>query len=502
MSSDESAPLLPRRDAEADADQSVPRKARLTALVLVFLLSTGANWTEACLGPLKSSLLQEFEISNTQYGVISASTQLVNTILPIFTGLWIDRVGASRMAIFATSTVCIGAVLAALACTSANSYTLLVLGRIIQGIGVIVVDTAATKLIVSWAGQAGWLGMAISCNFAFDRAAGTLSKASAVPIAQLGGTMRIAHTLWAAAAVSTVSLIAALVYSSRLEPTHRKKSSRIHPPSRAVSMSSWAMLQRTLSSLPAFFVYILVTQFYQPIAVFNNLSADILRWKGSSQVNAGYLASLGQATPILVAPLLGGFFDRYGHRMKFVSLTAVLLGSSFGLLAWTDLSPLLAMVIFSIGNALNTPPYLCSLAILLKDEATFGCSYGLWKAMMQGNQIIMNVTMGRLQDKTPGQGYERVLLVLFISKAAELVWGLSYVLLDQIWAQGILSADETKRQAIEASLQAQGGGSTPHHRCEPSGLKPSRNSTRIAVVYLVLVVASAWLLFLGYYSSS
>jgi MFS family permease len=488
MLSDETQPLLIQSSGDEGEETSPSRRTRVIALVLVFLLSTGANWTEACLGPLKSTLLEDMQINNTQYGVISASTQLANTILPIFAGLWIDRVGASRMAVFATSTVCIGAILAALACTSA-SYTLLVIGRIIQGMGVIVVDTAATKLIVLWSREAGWLGLAISCNFAFDRAAGALSKATSVPISQVDGATLPARTFWVAAVISTISLLAALAYN-RFEDVQLRKA----PSSQANATSSLAMLRKTLTSLPAFFVFIVVTQFYQPIAVFNNLSADILRWRGTSPREAGYLASIGQVTPIFIAPLLGSFFDRHGHRLEFIPLTAVLLGTTFALLAWTDIRPLIIMMIFSLGNAFNTPPYLCSLAILLKEEATFGCSYGIWKACMQGNQIIMNVTMGRLQDRTPGQGYERVLMVLFISKAAELIWGLSYVALDQIWALVTLTSGEVRRKAIQARSN---DPSSPPWRS--SGLRPSGYSNWAAIMYLITIMVSSWSLFFGYY---
>lgn len=324
MASEEVEPLLDHYTVH-HVESTTLKRTRLYALLLLFLLSTGANWTEACLGPLKSTLVQELSISNTQYGVISASTQLANTILPIFAGLWIDRLGASKMAIVATSTVCIGAIVAAMACTLVN-YPLLVLGRIIQGIGVMIVDTAATKLIVFWSKQAGWLGLAISCNFAFDRAAGAISKATAIPIAQsrTSANSSTITTFWVAAIISSVSLVASLLYhrfeqrysSKRLTTITTSTALTAVAATESTTLNSLAILQKSVTSLPMFLVFIMITQFYQPIAVFNNLSADILQWRGSSQRTAGYLASLGQITPVFVAPLLGGFFDRYGHRME------------------------------------------------------------------------------------------------------------------------------------------------------------------------------------------
>jgi hypothetical protein len=178
----------------------------------------------------------------------------------------------------------------------------------------------------------------------------------------------------------------------------------------------------------------------------------------------------------------------------------LLLATSMALLAWTDVNPLFAMVVFSLGNALNTPPYLCSLAILLKDDAVFGCSWSIWKVLMQSNQIIMNTTLGKLQDHTPGRGYNYVLLVLFLSKAVEFMWGLSYVALDRIWALGILTADEKSRRAIEASQEYQDATAptsttTRSRQFRSCGLRASRSSTGAATMYVGAVIVVAWILF-------
>lgn len=171
-----------------------------------------------------------------------------------------------------------------------------------------------------------------------------------------------------------------------------------------------------------------------------------------------------------------------------------------GLLAWRRASPLLAMAIFSLGNALNTPPYLCALAVLLKDDATFGCAWGIWKALMQSYQIIMHTTLGRLQDASPGQGYQRVLLVLGLSKVLEVIWGLSYIVLDRLYAGGILAANDTKRRSIEEHQASNAGQSTPHRGRR--ALLPSRWSTLWAGVHLAATVCAAWYLFLAYYLSA
>lgn len=183
------------------------------------------------------------------------------------------------------------------------------------------------------------------------------------------------------------------------------------------------------------------------------------------------------------------------------------------LLAYTDLSPIVAMAIFSVANAINTPPYLCSLAILLGQKSktgehgnhsgeerrggdeTFGFAWGLWKSLMSSYQIIMYTTLGRLQDSTPGnkageESYQSVLLVLFVSKLAELVFGISYVVLDRRYAMGILASNEERRQEIEEEVKHS------HQGARNSALLwPQRWSNWWAVIHFGASIAAAWILF-------
>lgn len=184
-------------------------------------------------------------------------------------------------------------------------------------------------------------------------------------------------------------------------------------------------------------------------------------------------------------------------------ITALILGTSFALLAYTYTGPLTCMLLFSLGNALNSPPYLCSLAILLRDQATFGCAWGVWKALMQAYQIIMNTSLGRLQDRTPGQGYQWVLTVLLVSKAIEFVWGLCYVCLDRYLNAGILAANEKARRRLEAEAQSFHRTSSVdvnddrRHRqaAVRPGLQPHTFTSMFAACFFTATVLCAWTMF-------
>lgn len=309
-------PILARRSEEQTTSsdgQRCTEDGNGLALLLLVLLSTGANWAEASLGPMKSLLLKQLAINNTQFGVLSAATQLANTLVPLFV-VWVDLVGPAQIALASALCVCTGTAATALG-ADAGSFALLVLGRAIQGLGVIVVDTAATKLLVRRYRSAGGLSLAVSLNFACDRLAATLSKISAVPVARWSDE-RPGRAFWLASLVSLLSVISAIGYRRLFERADQRYAARQHVAADLRTVSCVQLLHRTFASLPPFFVFMAVTQFYQPIAVFNNLAADIIRWKGTSPELAGYMAGLGQAVPIIIAPVLGISFDRFGHRME------------------------------------------------------------------------------------------------------------------------------------------------------------------------------------------
>jgi MFS family permease len=62
--------------------------------------------------------------------------------------------------------------------------------------------------------------------------------------------------------------------------------------------------------------------------------------QSSSRLTAGYTASIGQIIPIVWTPLVGLFFDRFGRRVYFISITAALWVLVFSLLAYSDVHPL------------------------------------------------------------------------------------------------------------------------------------------------------------------
>ena len=71
-------------------------------------------------------------ISNTQYGILQSCVSIVNTVLPILGGIFIDRFGTSTGSLIATSFITVGSTCVALS-THLNSLPVMFFGRLLFG---------------------------------------------------------------------------------------------------------------------------------------------------------------------------------------------------------------------------------------------------------------------------------------------------------------------------------------------------------------------------------
>jgi MFS-type transporter involved in bile tolerance (Atg22 family) len=191
---------------------------------------------------------------------------------------------------------------------------------------------------------------------------------------------------------------------------------------------------RALFSVPRFFWLVVCTQIMQSGVVggFNGLSADIISsTRGSTAQTAGYTSSMQQIIPIILCPLLGGFFDLFGNRMLVVSFTSALWIIVYSLLGYTTANALGVMIIASLALAFNALPFIASIPLMVPSQLELGLVFGIWKAFNNCGSVIVDMIAGRLQDITPGKTYERVIAFFIAWKALEFCLGMFYGILDR-----------------------------------------------------------------------
>lgn len=98
------------------------------------MLIVGSHFAAHTLGAMKNIIKEEFGITNSEYGVLQSSVSIVNTILPVFGGVFLDAFGTAKGSIITTALITIGNVLVSLS-THSKSMSTMVVGRILYGIG-------------------------------------------------------------------------------------------------------------------------------------------------------------------------------------------------------------------------------------------------------------------------------------------------------------------------------------------------------------------------------
>ncbi|KAI8213466.1 major facilitator superfamily transporter [Colletotrichum sp. SAR 10_66] len=427
---------------------------KLTALICGVALSWGSSFSENTLGPLKSTLIKQLDINNSQYGAISSATSLVNTILPILGGYGLDHYGVEWQVIRPQN---------------------FMIGK--------------GKLIV------------------------LIAKATAVPMRDASSFWGWA--LWIPAIVCFANLIQNIFYvwwaRSRPEwtqmPTGQKLAMEIRARERAqreqnneVATFRTRATARTLSALPnwgallrvpRFFWLVACTQILQAGVVggFNGLNADIItQTRGSTAQLAGYTSAVQQVIPVVCAPLIGSFFDYVGYRMMFVSLTSAIWILVYCLIGYTQTNALGSMVIASVASTMNALPFLASIPLIVPNQLELGLVFGIWKVFNNSGSVIVDMIAGRLQDITPGGTYERVIAFFVAVKGLEFCLGLFYGVLDRKYLAGILSISNKKRMDIEKEGKLG----------DLVGRRPARSFTAVGIALVCSLIIIAWVLFIKY----
>ncbi|WVQ95901.1 hypothetical protein IAU59_003000 [Kwoniella sp. CBS 9459] len=473
-----------------DAEVVIPWKYRLMAFSMIIFFATGSSFLENIAAPLKSTFRKELGITNAQYGAITSASSLVNTILPIIGGIGMDYWGATYASIISSIFVLIGALVTS-SSANANNYGMLIGGRIIMGLGSTVIESTQNKLYAHWF-RGSNLALVFALDIAWNRITSVFSKAAAVPMSEINGWWGWAQ--WIPTIVCGFNMALVLAYWAFERSVPKKYQPALGKDARIVEGWSKRKFQYgTLLRLPMFFWIMCGTQLFQNSAVnvYSSNLADIQTYtRGTSKLAAGYNTSLQGVIPIVLTPVTGWFFDRFGWRMVFVSWTAILYIIVFVLIGFTTVHPLCPIMISSFANTTNAIAFIASIPVLVGDDALLGTAYGVWKAFANGNSAVLDVAAGAIQDRTANGSYDNVLYLIIAIKAVEVCLGPVYDYLDGKWLGHSLRLPEQKRlllrkKAVEEDI-------------DYPGWRISKRTTWIVGAELTALIITAWVVYIIY----
>ncbi|KAJ9115453.1 hypothetical protein QFC22_005211 [Naganishia vaughanmartiniae] len=370
-------------------------------------------------------------VTNAKYGVIASSDQLINGILPIFSGIVIDYYGPSFGSLVSSGFILLGAIVRAIG-GQRSSFPIILGGQILFGIGSTTIETAQSKLYTHWyrgtaKGGRGWIGFIYGLDIAMGRVFNLSGNLSAIPITNSTGKWYWAFWIGAILCAVTFAINIVYVFVEKSLPKEAQivtglqvaRRARRHAivvedekrhtnsdsgddvtnfqPLTPFSKDHFKFIAISIKAIPAAFWFIVVSQLLQAGVVgayTSNLSEAIEITRGTSKLTAGYTSAIGQIIPIVMTPIVGLCFDLFGRRMWVVSATAALWVLVFSLLAYSDVHPLVPVILGSLALSSNAIPFIASIPLLLPSQACIGTAFGIWKAFNSAGSTIVDIAVG------------------------------------------------------------------------------------------------------------
>ncbi|KAF7732113.1 hypothetical protein EC973_006368 [Apophysomyces ossiformis] len=477
-------PCLPTRKDDDDychlAEQ--PWEYKMVALACALFLAVGSHFAAHTLGAMKSKLKEEFGISNAQYGAIQSSVAIVNTVLPVLGGIFIDAFGTIAGSILTTVLITSGNVMVAISTSNASLMTMII-GRILYGIGSGSVVIVQETILSQWF-RGRSLAVVVALMLTVSRLASFSAQATVVPIARWTGWW--GYAFWFSASLCIFSLFVNFVYiallrsvskpgvacKKQLEVLKRKKSFK------------WGKLLY----LPHSYWLIAIMEFLLGggWGCFLHINSEFVKFRfGYDDGHAAAIASLAQIMPVFLMPVLGMCIDRYGKRTWMMIGSGACFLFSMLLLNYTKLMPVFGMLLFSVSLSLG-PVGLVSAVPVILPLSLVGTGMGLIKSSTNIGAALFDIATGLLQDHDQHKGYTGVILFFIALSVLAVVAGVVLCVLDRKIYRNLL--DRAARDAWNDE--------------EPKMLSTSEPQLVMANyiyggIYLALAVLS-WVLFIRF----
>lgn len=385
---------------------------KVRAWIILFLTTLavgGTYYVYDSISPLQELLRRELGFTPTQYGFLFSSYSFLNTflLLALFGGIILDLFGIKKTGFIFVAFCTIGTLLTSYGASDfykgsifynfMNSFwqdyspelKMMVLGRIIFGLGAETLIVVQNKIISKWF-KGDMLALAFALNLAVCRL-GTAAALIFSPKIALSTGLETA--LWIASIVMITGFVAFIGYMV-IDNWHIKISlnadERVH-------LKDLAAL---LKNREYIFITLLCVTFYSAVFPFQSFAPDILHNKfGVDLEMSGLLTSIIIWGTIIFTPLFGFIFDRYHNGGKMMLIGSALLLISHTLLAYTYLTPYVMM--FTLGIAFSlVPAAMWPSVALIVEEEKLGMAFGMMTSLQNLGLWAFPIIAGYITEKS------------------------------------------------------------------------------------------------------
>jgi MFS family permease len=386
------------------AGHPASRRPAWWALAWLALVLFGNYYVYDSIGPVSNLLGGDLGFSDTQIGALNAVYSAPNIVLTLFGGWLIDRHGAGRVIVVLAGVCLLGALLTAVG----SQYPVMIIGRLLFGVGSETMINATTVAVAYWFANrelafamAGAVAVARLGSFSAD-----LSTSFASPLYTAGWQ----PPLMLAAGFAALSFGAALAYG--VSERRGRRTGAVAAPA-ATPMPGL----QSLRTFPRAYWYLAVLgmTFYAVIFAFRSTFAIqyFQHAHGLTLADAGAINSVVFLATVLATPLFGWLSDRIGRRAPLLAAGALLLPASFLILGTTDWGLWISTGMVGACYAL-VPAVLWPATALVVPRERLGLALGAMTVLQNIGTTTANIAAGALNDAAGASaanpaGYEPML---------------------------------------------------------------------------------------------
>lgn len=368
--------------------------ARWGILILVgFILSVNYYFYDA-FSTLKDLLREQFQFTNTHYGLFVSFYSIPNTFLlmAVIGGIILDRLGIRRTGFMFVFFMAFGAMLTAYGGSSAYqngglgygimssflpSYSpelkMMLLGRFFYGLGAETSIVVVSKILVKWF-KGKDLALAFGLKVAFGRL-GTFAALNLSPRLADGG-VHLSTAMWVAAILVGTGLLAFIVYmlfDIKIDKQLQTEQELLKEDEKFKISDVLGLL----GNRAYLYIALLCVTFYSAVFPFVAFAPDFFADKfGMSDVVSGQITSLLPLGTMIFTPLFGMFIDRRGKSATVMIYGSIVLLLVHLIFALTSFPPYAPMVLLGIAFSL-VPAAMWPTMVRLVREKEIGTAYGL-----------------------------------------------------------------------------------------------------------------------------
>ncbi len=353
--------------------------------------------------------------TSSDYGFFSGSGSFINVFLLMlfFSGLILDKMGIRFTGVLACSLMVLGTLLKYYAVTTdfgtssvaffgthlPTSAAWASLGFAVFGVGYEMTGITISKAMVRW-----FTGHELALAMGIQLAMARLGTAAALSIsAPIARHFTLSTPLLVALAFLIIGLLSFLVFCV-MDRKLDKKGQMVEEKNSSSDEFRFSDILVTLRNPGFWLITIFCVLFYSAVSPFLKFSTKLMVIKyGVDPDIAGFFSSIAPFGTILMTPLFGLVFDRFGRGVTLVITGALMLTAvhfGFSLPMHSSAIAIALMVVLSIGYSL-APAALWPCVPKIIPLKCLGTAYSMIFFIQNFGRAIIPMFVGRANETDP-----------------------------------------------------------------------------------------------------